>query len=130
MPYMSFSLSELLNFDPKIANDMSLSEKLENILTTAVGGYLLVFVVLALIWMLLEIFGKLISGKKPKEEKASVSEPVPEPAPEPVTEVIEEAPSYYEEDELEIIAAITAAISAYDDKPVGSFRVVSFRKKN
>lgn len=127
MPYMSFSLSELLDFDPKIANDMSLSEKLENILTTAVGGYLLVFVILALIWILLEIFGRMISGKKPKKEKASISEPVPGP----VAEAVEQTPSYYEEeDDTEIVAAITAAISAYDGKPIGSFRVVSFRKKN
>ena len=64
MNLFAFSLSDLLNFDKAVSNDMTMGQKLENILTTAVGGFVLVFVVLALIWGLLELFSVFFSKKK------------------------------------------------------------------
>lgn len=103
-------------FSQEVSASYSIGEKLETILTTAVGGFVLVFVVLGLIWGILEIFNVVFGKKKmpvlPKEE------PTPPPAP------VEEA-----SDETAVVAAIMAAIAAHTDKPISSFRVVSFRKK-
>lgn len=110
-----------LNFSKEVASDLSLSEKLNSILTTGVGGYLLVFVVLALIWFILAIFGKAFEKKeKPEKEEA----PAPTPAP------VAPAPAAPVADDTAVVAAIVAAISAYTGKPAGGFRVVSFRKKH
>jgi hypothetical protein len=43
----------------EVAGSGSWADKLETIATTAVGGFLLVFVVLAIIWLILEVFGKV-----------------------------------------------------------------------
>lgn len=96
---------------------LTLSEKLSQILSTAVTGYLLVFAVMALIWGILEIFGKVFGGKKRGDEK-----------PEPTVIKKEETAPEAADDEREVVAAIMAAISAYTDKPQSSFRVVSFKK--
>ena len=123
MTYYAFSLSDLLNFDKAVSNDMSMSEKLENILTTAVGGFVLVFVSLALIWGLLELFSVLFTKKK-------TVKPQNKPAPEIQPEIV--APAEESADETELVAVITAAITAYRSAEGASsagFRVVSFRKK-
>ena len=112
-----------LNFSKEVASDLSLSEKLNSILTTGVGGYLLVFVVLALIWFILAIFGKAFE-KKEKPEKDEAPAPAPTPAP------VAPAPAAPVADDTAVVAAIVAAISAYTGKPAGGFRVVSFRKKH
>ena len=118
MFYMSF-----LNFSKEVSSDLTLSEKLESILTTGVGGYLLVFVVLALIWFILAIFGKMFDKKEKKPEEKSDAVIIPaDPAPAPI------APA--ESDDTAVVAAIVAAISAYTGKPAGGFKVVSFRKKH
>jgi len=113
-------------FSEEVSASYSLSEKLETILTTAVGGYLLVFLVLALIWGILEIFN-LAFGKK-KKDSAAAGKPTTPPAPTPIPVAVEE-PLAEPSHEEEIVAAIAAAIAAYTQKPLGSFRVVSFRKK-
>ncbi len=115
MLYMSF-----LNFSKEVASDLTLSEKLNSILTTGVVGYLLVFVILAIIWLIIALVGKCFD-KKPKEKKTTRVIPA-DPSP-----AVEAAPAT---DDSAIVAAIVAAISSYEDKPAGNFRVVSFRKKH
>lgn len=110
---------------PEVAGSLSWAEKLETILTTAVGGYVLIFIVLALIWGILELFHLAFVGKK---ETAPQPKQPAEPAP--VIEEAPQAPAPAIDNEEEIVAAIMAAISAYTDKPTSSFRVVSFRKKS
>ena len=120
MFYMS-----LFNFSEEVASKLTFSEKIEAILTTGIGGYLLVFAVLALIWFILAIFGKAFDKKDKKPEEAPKAAAVtPAPIPEPV------APAPTEQDDTAIVAAIVAAISAYTGKPAGGFKVVSFRKKH
>jgi hypothetical protein len=122
---MTFFAFQLI--PPEVAGSLSWAEKLETILTTAIGGYVLVFIVLALIWGILELFHFAFVGKK-----EAAPSPQPKPSVEPVP-VIEEAPQTFApaiDNEEEIVAAIMAAISAYTDKPTSSFRVVSFRKKS
>lgn len=109
--FTAFSL-----FPEEVSSTLTLSEKFGTVLSTAVVGYLVVFTVLALIWGILEIFGKVFNKKTDK----AVTLPAPEPAAIPVAEA---------DNTGEIVAAITAAISMYSDKPASSFRVVSFRKK-
>ncbi len=123
MNYYAFSLSDILNFDKAVSNDMTLGEKLENILTTAVGGFILVFVVLALIWAILELFSLIFAKKKVKAPKIEEKHEIP-PV---IASVKEEA-----HDDTELIAVITAAVTAFrssEEKNNGSFKVVSFRKK-
>ena len=81
-------------------------------------GMLIVFAVLALLWLSLEISGKIfrsLSGtaKKPVEKK-----------PEPVV-----APAPVMADDTELIAVLTAAIAAMESAPAARFRVVSFKRK-
>ena len=114
MFYMSF-----LSFSEEVANHQSLSEKLTSILTTGIGGYLLVFTILALIWLLLSLIGKFFDRKQDKGTAVNiVSVQVPAPEPEPKT------------DDAATVAAIVAAISAYSGKSASEFKVVSFRKKH
>ena len=123
MNYYAFSLSDILNFDKAVANDMTMGEKLENILTTAVGGFTLVFVVLATIWGILELFSLFFTKKKVKAPKIEEKQEIT-PVPVPIKEETH--------DDTELIAVITAAVTAFrssEEKTTGSFKVVSFRKK-
>ena len=116
-----FSMKNLI--DEAVAGSYTWSEKLEIILTTALGGFALVFVVLALIWGVLEVFNKIFSKKNPTDSPAEEASPVTPSA-------VAEAPAETASGDEEIVAAIIAAISSYTNKPVSGFRVVSFRKKH
>ena len=125
MTYFAFSLSDILKFDETVANNMTMSEKLQNIAVTALGGFALVFVVLALIFIVLKLFSVVFSSKK-EEAKA------PEAVSAPAVVVNEELPEETVCDDGELVAAITAAICAFrseNGEKTGGFRVVSFRKK-
>lgn len=104
----------------EVAGSYSASELLELFFVNGIGGYLLIFVVLALIWGILEIFNLVAKKKNAPSEGKAPSEPTPEPPA--VTES--------ETNDEEIVAAIVAAIAAYEQKKPSGFRVVSFRKKS
>ncbi len=115
---------EVTTVDVKVyASSLSLG------IETALLGMGIVFSVLILIWIILAIFGKIATaGNKPKKEKPAPAPKVaPAPAPAPAAPV---APAPAASDDSELVAAITAAVSLCMDMPVGSFRVVSFRKTN
>lgn len=90
-----------------------------------VQGVGMVFLVLAILWMVLLIFKKVFykdPAKQDKKEEAPVEAPAPVVAP---------------ADDGALVAAITAAVAAYIDSDpalssqfAGGFRVVSFKKKN
>ena len=92
-----------------------------------VQGVGMVFLVLAILWMVLLIFKKVFykdPAKQEKKEEAPVEAPAPVAAPVPA-------------DDGALVAAITAAVAAYIDSDpslssqfAGGFRVVSFKKKN
>ncbi len=109
---------------PEVAGEGSWAEKLETIFTTAVGGFLLVFLVLAIIWLILEIIGKAFA--KGTSKATIVKE---EELPLPMTRETPPAAAASSSGDEEIVAAIVAAISAYTGRPASRFRVVSFRKK-
>ena len=104
---------------------LTLGEKLSTGSITLVLGMLLVFIVMLIIMLVLMAIGGFFASKdKKKAEKPAKKEEAVETVP--VSEVVPvpEAPVADEE----IVAAITAAISVMMEAPVGSFRVVSFRK--
>ena len=98
------------------------SQRLSMAILTIVQGMGMVFLVLAILWLVLLIFKKVFY----KEDA-------------PKAETVEEAPaaSVAASNDDALVAAITAAVAAYiDSDPAlssqfkGGFRVVSFKKKN
>ena len=106
------------------ATPSTLGDKLTLSLTTLIFGMLTVFAVLLIIMIVLNIIGSFFKRKdmKAKEQAAAKQEQVAVVA-EPAAEEIAE-----QEDEEQIIAAITAAVALCMEEPIGSFRVVSFKK--
>lgn len=94
--------------------------------TYAIVGYLTVFAVLAIIWGILELFHRISHGGKKKAE--TNQEPLtslPQPVP-----VVEAPSTSTVANDDEIVAVIAAAIAAaQSENPIGSFRVVSFKRK-
>ena len=80
-------------------------------------GMCIVVAVLALLWIAIEIFGRIFS--KLNGQKKPVVEKKAEPAPVVVAAT----------DDTELIAVLTAAIAAMESTPAARFRVVSFRRK-
>lgn len=89
---------------------------------TLLLGMAAVFAVLAVLWIVIAIAGKLLarddSESGAPEEKVAAPIAAPTVAPTVVST----------SDDEEIVAAITAAISVMLDKPQSAFRVVSFRQ--
>ena len=90
-----------------------------------IQGMGMVFLVLAILWIVLMIFKKVFY-KEPKATTKKVEEPAPA-APVAAAPANDDA----------LVAAITAAVAAYIDSDpalssqfAGGFRVVSFKKKN
>lgn len=90
-----------------------------------IQGMGMVFLVLAVLWLVLLVFKKIFY-KEPKDTAKKAEEPAPA-APAPVAPANDDA----------LVAAITAAVAAYIDSDpalssqfAGGFRVVSFKKKN
>ena len=81
-------------------------------------GMLIVFAVLSLLWLSLEISGRIF-----KKLEAKTAAPV-EKKPEPVAAAPVDATS-----DLELIAVLTAAVAAMESAPAARFRVVSFKRK-
>ena len=92
-------------------------------------GMLMVFSVLAVLWIVLSLFKVFFAEKKPKAKTPVVTETAPKAA-EPA---IKATPVTQTRDE-ELIAVITAAIAAYmseergEEVQASGLRVVSFRR--
>lgn len=94
-------------------------------------GMVMIFAVLALLWIILVIFKNVMFGKdsKPEKKQSAVAEVVAES----VT-AAEEEPIAPATDDGELVAVIAAAIAAYrasegmDAIDASAFRVVSFRR--
>ena len=115
------------------ANNMPMDERLGYALRMLIVGLGMVFVVLALLWGVLElsrvVFYDMPRRRREEEIEAAHSKAAPAPvAPTPAP--VPAAPAQNNNDVL--IAVITAAISAAmaeeGNVPAGGFRVVSFRR--
>ena len=86
-------------------------------------GLIAVFAIIAIIFLVIKALGATSAPSKKPAKAAPVQEAAPVTA-EPAS-AAEEAP--VESDDLELIAVLAAAISAYTGEPVTKFRVVSFK---
>ena len=84
-------------------------------------GVLAVFAIIAVIFVVIKGLGTASAPAKKAPKTEAPKEEV-KIEPEPEVEVAEEAG-----DDLELIAILAAAISAYSGEPVSKFRVVSFK---
>lgn len=109
-----------------LSDSLSWNDRLSYMGVGALVGMLVVFAVLALLWLILELFGFIARRSKKSSEKAV-------PAPQPITPVAEPEPVPATNDD-EIVAAITAALAIYMEEAkaanpsINGFRVVSFKK--
>ena len=90
-----------------------------------------VFVVLALLWGILELF-KVFVYTIPQKKAKNASSPKPiapikEKPTIAATPAVSTIPTSQAQD-TELVAVISAAIAAYLDQPTTSFRVVSFKR--
>ena len=108
------------NINSVLNNGLSLSEKASLSLKMILIGMGTVFAVLFIIWFFLTVF-RLIMGLAKKKKAPAPAAPAPSDGQDPVS------------DDGELIAAITAAITAYREEDgvqaPSSFRVVSFEKR-
>ena len=102
--------------------EMALGDKLLLGGQVSLLGMGTVFAVLAILWGLVELMHLLLTGVSGDKKKKKAEAPVEAPAAAPVVS----APA----DDLEIVAAITAAIAAASGSSPSSFRVVSFKRAN
>lgn len=102
-------------------------------------GMAVVFVILILLWGILELFGVIVASVMKNNKTGTVVESAAE-IPEPVAEAIESEPSSdYPEENGVLIAVLTAAIVEYnkanetvhsDGEENKGFRIVSFKERN
>jgi sodium pump decarboxylase gamma subunit len=101
----------------------SLGERALTALKDSLLGMCVVFAALIILWAVIEIFHAcVVAFSKKKKSESQVEN---EPAPVLVSEN-EEVETNSEEEA--VVAAITAALSVVLEQPVGSFRVVSFKR--
>ena len=108
-----------------LSDTLTWGDRLNYMGTGVLMGVVVVFAVLALLWLILEIFGAVAR----RGQSAPTASKVQAPAP-----VVETAPVAPVANDDEIVAAITAALAVYLEEAkasspsVSGFRVVSFKK--
>ncbi len=115
----------MLAADASAFENMTFADRVSEALRVSLLGIGMVFAVLAILWLVLEVFRYVfydLPNKGKRDEKKPEKSAKAEPAPAPV--VTEVAAT----DDGEIVAAITAALCVMLDKPATGFKVVSFRK--
>lgn len=109
-----------------LSDSLSWNDRLSYMGVGALMGMIVVFAVLALLWLILEVFGAVARSKDSAPKQTAPAPQVTVPAP-----VAEPAPADNDE---EIVAAITAALAIYMEEAkaanpsINGFRVVSFKK--
>lgn len=109
----------------QLTTSMGLSDRIGYALQRTLIGLIIIFGVLAVIWLVLSLF-KVIFYKDPNKKSAEKKvEKTPDPVPAPVPVQTVEA-----EDDGAVIAAIVAAVSAMRSEQgiTDGFRVVSFKR--
>ncbi|MBR4031366.1 MAG: OadG family protein [Clostridia bacterium] len=117
---------------------MTFAERLPYALQGTVTGLIMVFAVLALLWLVITI-SKVIFYDLPKKKASKAVENksvAPPETPKVTVTAPQPAVAVSETDDGELIAVITAAVAAmiesgeYKDEFVGGFRVVSFKRSS
>ncbi len=120
-------MSASIDMESVMNNGMTLTERLGLGFETMLIGLGTVFGVLVIIMAILYLFQFVfytLPNRKKNEQAAEINEMPAEAAAPPADEALV---AY---DEGELIAAISAAVAVYLDKPASSFRVVSFKRIN
>ncbi len=121
-----------------LSDSLPWSDRLNYMGVGVLLGVAVVFGVLILLWLILEIFGK-IAGRGKSEQPAAVSAPAPAPKKAPAPAPVPQAPAVPATQTASagddaIVAAITAALAVYLEAEgsqapsINGFRVVSFKK--
>lgn len=112
------SSGKVINF-----SEWTFADRVAEALKVSLLGLATVFAALAIIWGILEVF-KVFVYDIPNKRKAEQDKKGNGDKPAEITssdvDVVD--------DDSEIVAAISAAIALVTERPVSSFRVVSFRK--
>ena len=104
---------------------MSLLDKLGQGVPIAIIGYVMVFVVLGILWAVIELMRVILSPKSLKTAKEAVTATkVQEKADAPVAEVVETE----QMDEGELVAVLTAAVAASLNTSTYNLRIKSFKR--
>ncbi len=114
-----------------LAADMALGERLGYAAQVLVIGMVTVFASLAILWGVIAIFKIFMYDMPQKRAKKKAEEALKAvAAPETAVPVAESAPAADESDDTQLIAVITAAISAYTSGNGNAlpFRVVSYKR--
>ncbi|MBQ7324255.1 MAG: OadG family protein [Clostridia bacterium] len=118
-----------------LSDTLSWGDRLNYMGIGVLMGIVVIFAVLALLWLILEVFGAVArrGQEAPAKPKVQTPAPVVETPAAPVqqTAPMQQAPSAGDD---EIVAAITAALAVYLEEAkasshsINGFRVVSFKK--
>ena len=105
----------------------------ELVWSTVVTGFVVVFLILAILILFLSIMGGIFQGidksksKKAAAKAASAAETAAAPKNEPSAPAAE---AYYDSDDEEILAVISAAIAAYGEADGKQYRITSVTKRD
>ena len=106
---------------------MSLLEKLGQGVPIAIIGYVMVFVVLGILWAVIELMRVILSPKgqkKSKEQAVTTKTPQTSLSDVAVEEVVETE----QVDEGELVAVLTAAVAASLNTSTYNLRIKSFKR--
>ncbi len=90
--------------NPEILAKMGIGERLINSLMVTVLGMGITFMVLIILYLVIKLIGSILYSRSSKKAKETVIK----------EEVLEVEEEYIESDDSEIVAIITAAITAYE----------------
>ena len=118
-----------------LASDASFSDRVSEALIVSLQGMMTIFVILALLWVAVEIMHFILhrgdkKEKAPKEQAPKAEQSAPAPTGDAAIAAAIAAAMAASEDDGATVAAITAAISAMraEEGTTGNFRVVSFTR--
>lgn len=108
-----------------LPDDATFSDRFGLGILTTVLGMAIIFVLLAVLWAILELMKFVPAAKTAKSTPAPAEKAVQQA---PAAAVVSK-PAETQADDTELIAVITAAIAAHTGANPSSFRVVSFKRK-
>lgn len=108
---------------------MSLIDKLGQGVPIAIIGFVMIFVVLGILWAVIEIMHHALSPKKAKKDEKAELTQTSLADKQSVSEVVEEEQIVVEEqvDEGELIAVLTAAVAASLNTSTYNLKIKSFK---
>lgn len=115
---------------------LTFAERLPYALQGTVTGLIMVFAVLALLWLVITISKVIFYDLPKKKANKAARKDVVDTEPEITAEISESILAIHEANDGELIAVITAAVAAmiesgeYKDEFAGGFRVVSFKRSS